>query len=170
MGSRKHSYIWVRNKVSQIGSSEGLPFCVVENYCYSAAMSDFQLPEEEQQDLFMDLGDFVPQECSMRFKINENEYRFRFVEAHVDEVFAIIAAEQESKNLKEAQESHRRVVLQFLLRHIYHGDPEQLRIDLESVPYTPSGDGRLSIARLWVILRKRVKKKEPGDDLEIVEA
>lgn len=117
----------------------------------------------------MDLGDFVPQECTMRFSISGREYRIRSVEAHVDEVFSIIAAEQNAKTLEEVQSSHRSIVAKFLSRHVVEGDPEQLRKDLDTVPYAPGPDGRLSIARLWVIIRMRVKKKESGADLEILE-
>lgn len=117
----------------------------------------------------MDLGDFVPQECTIAFRISGREYKFRFVEAHVDEVFQIIAAEQDAKTLADVHRSHRNVVTTFLARHIVKGDPEQLREDLNTVPYTPSEDGRLSIAKLWGICRMRVKKKEDGDGLDLLE-
>lgn len=127
------------------------------------------LPAQDDPQIFMDLGDFVPQECTMRFSISGREYRFRFVEAHVDEVFLLISAEQEAKTVEEVQRSHRNVVAIFLSRYLVEGDPEQFRKDLDTVPYVPGVNGRLSIARLFAIIRMRVKKNESGDDLEILE-
>ncbi len=120
----------------------------------------------EQRTHYMDLGDFVPEECTLRFSINGREYIFDIGETTVDEVFRIIASEQEAKTLQDVQESKRSVVKKFLLNHLIGGESaESLRENIALVPHEEQ-EGRLSINQLFDLIQKRVKKKQSGGDLQ----
>lgn len=115
--------------------------------------------------LVMDLGDFIPEEYTLRFKIREHSYEVCYAEATVDEVFRMIV-DNPPESAGGMMEKRREIVLGFLCGHLKKGDAEQLKKDMVDVPYTSLREG-LDIQTLYARLTSRVKKNaESGDGKE----
>jgi hypothetical protein len=111
----------------------------------------------------LDLPDFIPESYELPLTVNSHSYHFKWAEAQVDEVLAMILNPKDQDPIK----NQRITVTQFLQAHITEGDKEQLAKDLELVPYQ-SKRGSLSILQLMEAINGRVKKNEAGDSQEKV--
>src|SRR4051812_1065254 len=106
----------------------------------------------------MDIEDFVPEEYEMPIKINGHSYRFKWDEAHVDEVLQMIL----NPKVDDQIGNQRHTVTTFLQNHLIEGEKVQFAIDISRVPYQSKREG-LSIIKLMDAINGRVKKKESGE-------
>lgn len=122
-------------------------------------------PEHQQaaNQVIVDVGDFIPDEYTLRFSICGRSYEAQYAEATVDEVLLLMAETQGPDTKGAALIAHRRaVVAGFLPRHLTQGDKDQLAEDLKLLPYTSLRDS-LDIFTLYRHLTERFKKKELGE-------
>lgn len=108
--------------------------------------------------VWMDLGDFVPEEYEFGFAIQKEKYRFKYAEASVDDVLRLLLNRDEKE---DHIATARRVVSVFLSKVCVEGDPEKLRKGLELLPYKSAREG-LDIQTLYNTINSRVKKNDLG--------
>lgn len=112
--------------------------------------------------VIMDLGDFIPEECELRFSIAGRKYECKYTEATVDEVYRILA----ETGMKDTMNDRRKSVSAFLAKCLTSGDNAKLADDLALLPYI-SPSGQLDIAQLYESITKRVKKNGLGETPEM---
>lgn len=114
------------------------------------------MKDTQQTPIYMDLGDFIPEAYTLRFKISDHAYEFQFAEASVDEVLTLMALQAEKEDFIEKD---RRALLSFLSHHMTRGSPEHLEKDLAAVPYSSKRDS-LDIMKILGAVNARFKKKD----------
>ncbi len=124
---------------------------------------------QNEGQVIMDLGDFIPEEYILNFSINGHKYSFKYEEVHVDEILRMLmfgdpTDEKEGEDSKDYINRNRSALYEFLQKYITEGDKAQLKTDLDKVPFR-SNRGGMSIIRLLAEVNVRAKKKENGDGI-----
>lgn len=117
-------------------------------------MPDTQ-PSGEQ--VFMDLGDFVPEVYDWGFTFDGRKYQFHYEEITVDDMLRIIDAAEPTDHYTIVA---RKSVIEFLRKVCVQGDPSQLAMDLGKMPYKREG---LCIEFLFKKINQRIKKNSLGE-------
>jgi hypothetical protein len=112
------------------------------------------------EQIFVDLGDFVPAEYGFAFSVQGRRYVVEYGEVRLDDFLRMLATETEAK-ASELYERRRKIVTDFVTKHLTSGDPEQLKTDLATMPYV-SFRGSLAVGQIYEQIQKGIKKKAPG--------
>lgn len=120
--------------------------------------------KETPGQVIMDLPDFIPEEYKLNFSISGHKYRVEYEEAHVDEVLKMMMLGQEGEEDTDYLERQRKTVTEFLTKHCKEGDKDQLKKDLNKVPYTSKRDSLSILQLLSKINMRDTKKKEDTEN------